>query len=142
MKLLEFFMGNETRYNMASENNFDTNKWAAAAALSGALSVAMGAFGAHGLEAHFVRFPDLKPIYQTSADYQMYHSLALLAMGLWSRWIKIMLTFWLGMAIFCGSLYLLVFTNIRWLGAITPIGGILLIGAWLALAKCLWRQSS
>jgi uncharacterized membrane protein YgdD (TMEM256/DUF423 family) len=110
-----------------------------AGALSAALAVVLGAFGAHGLRG---RLPvDLLAVYQTASQHHIYHALGLLAVGLlalhlptsgalrWSGWLML-----LGMALFSGSLYLLAITGLRWLGAITPLGGGAWIAAWLLLA--------
>lgn len=104
------------------------------------LSVAAGAFGAHGLEGRIE--PSLLDVFATGARYQMSHALALLAVA-WgvTRWPQAGLEHggWLiatGVAVFSGSLYLLALTGIRWLGAITPIGGVLMISGWAVLA---WR---
>lgn len=107
-------------------------------ALLGLTGVALGAFGAHALEG---RLPagDLD-IFETGVRYQMYHALALLFVA-WAatRWPGGGTTvagwaFFVGVLIFSGSLYLLVLTNTRWLGAITPIGGVSLMVGWAALA--------
>jgi uncharacterized membrane protein YgdD (TMEM256/DUF423 family) len=105
--------------------------------LLGALGVILGAFGAHALRAH-LEAHDLE-IFETAVRYQMYHAFALFAAAwLLSRgaphaaaaaW-----AFMAGVAIFSGSLYLMVATDQRWLGAITPIGGLALIAGWLLLA--------
>ncbi|MCP5463910.1 MAG: DUF423 domain-containing protein [Deltaproteobacteria bacterium] len=103
-------------------------------ALFGFLSVAFGAFGAHGLKAH-VSPADLV-IFETGVRYMAYHALALGVLGVWQRvqsglcLKRETLLFVLGICIFSGSLFLLVITNTRWLGAITPIGGTLLLVAW------------
>ncbi len=110
-----------------------------AGALSAALAVMLGAFGAHGLRA---RLPaDLLAIWQTASQYHVYHALGLVAVGLlalhvpaggalrWSGWLLL-----LGTVLFSGSLYLLAVTGQRWLGAITPLGGSAWIAAWLLLA--------
>lgn len=113
------------------------------AALSASLAVALGAFGAHGLKAH-VDANDLA-IWQTAVTYHMWHSLALLAVGIAINTIAtsscmkwVVGAFIFGIIIFSGSLYLLVLTNIRWLGAITPIGGTAFIVGWLLLTKASW----
>lgn len=103
------------------------------------LAVALGAFGAHGLRARLA--PDLLAIYKTGVDYHFYHALGLLAVGLvaaqfptdgWLRWSGgLMLA---GIVIFSGSLYVLSITGVRWLGAITPIGGLCFLAAWVLLA--------
>ena len=103
-----------------------------------ALSVLMGAFGAHGLKNR-LSIEDLA-IFETAVRYQMYHALGILLMGLASFYLteKLVSTpayfLILGIIVFSGSLFLLVFTNLRWFGAITPIGGFCLIIGWLLLA--------
>lgn len=110
-----------------------------AGALSAALAVMLGAFGAHGLRG---RLPaDLLAIYQTASQYHVYHALGLLAVGLLTtqlpasgalRWSGgLMLA---GTLLFSGSLYLLAISGQRWLGAVTPLGGTAWIIAWLLLA--------
>ena len=103
-----------------------------------ALSVLFGAFGAHGLKNR-LSIEDLA-IFETAVRYQMYHALGLLLMGLASFYLteKLVSTpayfLILGIIVFSGSLFLLVFTNLRWFGAITPIGGLCLIIGWLLFA--------
>ena len=103
-----------------------------------ALSVLLGAFGAHGLKNR-LSIEDLA-IFETAVRYQMYHALGLLLMGLASFYLteKLVSTpayfLILGIIVFSGSLFLLVFTNLRWFGAITPIGGLCLIIGWLLFA--------
>jgi len=106
------------------------------AATLGLLAVALGAFGAHGLE-NLLTHLDTTEIWKTASQYHFYHTLALLALAFapWpaarSEWVG---RPWLyGILIFSGSLYLLAVTGWRWLGAITPIGGILLLLGWLFL---------
>lgn len=104
----------------------------------GALGVALGAFGAHALKAQ-VSPADLVT-FETAVRYQMYHAVALLGLAAWADrspsprlgWVA--LCFGIGVAIFSGSLYLLVATQQRWLGAITPLGGVALIAGWVLLA--------
>jgi uncharacterized membrane protein YgdD (TMEM256/DUF423 family) len=118
-----------------------------AAALSGFLSVALGAFGAHALRG---RLDDYAlGVFETAVQYQFYHSLALLGVGILmlqlpasallksSAWL-----FAAGILVFSGSLYLLAFTGLRWLGAITPIGGLAFLGGWLCLAAVCWTLST
>lgn len=115
------------------------------AGLLGGLGVALGAFGAHALAA---RVPaDLLGTYETGVRYHMYHVFALFAVVLAiTRWPDSNLpniAGWLfvaGIVIFSGSLYLLVFTGQRWLGAITPIGGVAFITGWILLAVTAWRS--
>jgi uncharacterized membrane protein YgdD (TMEM256/DUF423 family) len=112
--------------------------FALAGALSALVAVAAGAFGAHALRA---RLPaDLLAVFETGARYQMYHALALIAVA-WAvtRWpgTPIRAAGWLflaGTLLFSGSLYLLALTGARWLGAITPLGGLVFLGGWLLLA--------
>lgn len=101
-------------------------------------AVAAGAFGAHGLKDRLTSAS--LEIFETGARYQMYHALALLAVA-WvgSRWQAAQFTWsgWLfvaGIVIFSGSLYLLALTGVRWLGAVTPIGGIYFLAGWVCLA--------
>ena len=106
--------------------------------LFAALSVLLGAFGAHGLKNR-LSMEDLA-IFETAVRYQMYHALGILLMGAASFFLteKLVSTpayfLILGIIIFSGSLFLLVFTNLRWFGAITPIGGLCLIIGWLLFA--------
>ncbi len=103
-----------------------------------ALSVLLGAFGAHVLKNR-MSIEDLA-IFEIAVRYQMYHALGLLLMGVASVYLTEKLVslpaYFLisGVIIFSGSLFLLVFTNLKWLGAITPIGGLCLIIGWLLLA--------
>ncbi|MBM4253361.1 MAG: DUF423 domain-containing protein [Deltaproteobacteria bacterium] len=112
--------------------------WVAIGAVSGALAVGFGAFGAHALRQHLT--PENLAVFETAARYQMYHALALIAVGLLgvkvdSLAIRVAgIAFTAGSVLFSGSLYALVFTNIRALGIITPIGGLGFIAGWLALA--------
>jgi uncharacterized membrane protein YgdD (TMEM256/DUF423 family) len=110
-----------------------------AGALSAALAVVLGAFGAHGLRG---RLPaDLLAIYQTGCQYHVYHALGMLAVGLLGLHLPastaLRCSGWLmlaGTVLFSGSLYLLAITGQRWLGAVTPLGGVAFIVAWLLLA--------
>lgn len=105
-------------------------------ALFAGLAVAAGAFGAHALRNRLE--PRDLEIFETAARYQMYHGLALLAAAwLLDRGIaQAGIAAWgftLGTLIFSGSLYLMVFSGARWLGAITPIGGVAMLVGWVAL---------
>lgn len=109
------------------------------AAACGMFAVIIGAFGAHGLKHRLT--VELMGVYQTAVQYHFYHSLALLAVGMlllqypnasafqWSG--RLMFA---GIIIFSGSLYVMALTGIKWMGAITPLGGLALIAGWLALA--------
>jgi uncharacterized membrane protein YgdD (TMEM256/DUF423 family) len=115
-------------------------------AVSAFLSVALGAFGAHALKNTLT--PAMQETFETGVRYQMYHSLALLVIA-WaidrfgphlftlSGWFMVA-----GIVIFSGSLYVLTMTGIRWLGAITPIGGVSLLIGWGILAYGFWKSAS
>lgn len=108
------------------------------AAVFGLLGVALGAFGAHGLKSRGSA-EDLA-IFDTAVRYQLWHALALLGVALAQRqqasaWLhRAGIAFVAGIAIFSGTLYVLVLANLRWMGAITPIGGVALMLGWLFLA--------
>ncbi|MEO1080768.1 MAG: DUF423 domain-containing protein [Pseudomonadota bacterium] len=117
------------------------------AAVSGFLCVALGAFGAHALRNRFDDYA--MGIFETAVQYQFYHSLALLAVGLLMLQVPgsallraSALLFIAGICVFSGSLYLLSFSGLRWLGAITPLGGLAFIGGWLCLAAAAWTLST
>jgi uncharacterized membrane protein YgdD (TMEM256/DUF423 family) len=107
-------------------------------AVSGFIGVAAGAFGAHALRARLNS--DLLAVFETGARYQMYHAFGLLAAGWattrfngtlpqWAGWL-----FLVGTLLFSGSLYALALSGLRWLGAITPVGGLAFLAGWLCLA--------
>ncbi|WP_035558650.1 DUF423 domain-containing protein [Hymenobacter sp. IS2118] len=109
------------------------------AALLGGLGVAIGAFGAHALRPMLEKSGRFDT-FETAVRYQFYHVLALLAIGvLWALRPELRAlgtTGWLwvgGILVFSGSLYALCFTGITKLGAVAPIGGLLLLGGWLSL---------
>jgi uncharacterized membrane protein YgdD (TMEM256/DUF423 family) len=107
-------------------------------ALSAMIGVGMGAFGAHGLKT--VISPELLTVYQTGVTYQMWHALGLISIALihqqapasklltWAGWLM-----FAGILLFSGSLYLLALLNLKWLGMITPIGGVCFLTAWLLI---------
>lgn len=114
-------------------------------AIYAALAVALGAFGAHVLESRLT--PDMLSTYETAARYQMYHALGLIAAGLLAErrqgdrrlaWACRLLH--IGIWLFSGSLYVLVFTGVTVLGAITPLGGTAWVAAWLLIAIALLRS--
>lgn len=114
-----------------------------AGALFGMLGVMAGAFGAHGLKE--VLEPGDLQTFETAVRYQMYHALALVGLGLMPRacsrtWLFAGWSFVTGIVIFSGSLYALVLSGAHWLGAITPIGGTLMILGWALLALAAWKQ--
>jgi len=113
--------------------------------VSAVLAVALGAFGAHGLKNSLP--PEMLATFEVGVRYQMYHALALLAVG-WAhaRWPGKVVTasgwlFLAGTVLFSGSLYLLSLSGIRWLGAITPIGGVAFLAGWLCLAWGAWTNA-
>jgi uncharacterized membrane protein YgdD (TMEM256/DUF423 family) len=106
-------------------------------AASALVAVGAGAFGAHGLRARLT--PDLLAVFETAARYQMYHALALLAAA-WAvtRWpgpwpVRAGWLFLAGTVVFSGSLYALALSGVRWLGAVTPLGGVAFLAGWLCL---------
>ncbi|MBI3570845.1 MAG: DUF423 domain-containing protein [Gammaproteobacteria bacterium] len=113
-------------------------------AANAALAVLLGAFGAHSLKAHLAA--DMLAVYQTGLQYHLFHALGLLAVGfalkqigdsVWLRrsgWLMLA-----GIFIFSGSLYLLSITGLRWLGAVTPLGGIAFMAAWILFAVAVMK---
>ena len=119
--------------------------WFAIGAIAAAIGVTLGAFGAHALKARVAE--DLLSIFEVGVRYHMYHALALLAVG-WAagrwpgNWVNASgWLFVIGILIFSGSLYLMVLSGARWLGAITPIGGLCFILGWIALAMAAFRSN-
>jgi uncharacterized membrane protein YgdD (TMEM256/DUF423 family) len=109
-------------------------------ALNAAISVAAGAFGAHGLRSRL----DARAleIFETGARYHMYHALAMILAGLvvargagTAGWI-----FQAGIVVFSGSLYALALTDVKLLGAITPLGGLAFLVGWIWLGVAAWRS--
>lgn len=112
--------------------------------LGGLLGVILGAFGSHGLKARLST--DMLAVWQTAVEYQFYHSLALLGVGLLlaqqpaaslAGWAG--LAFAIGIVLFSGSLYVLALSGIKPLGAITPLGGLSFIIGWALLATAIVR---
>ncbi|MAX56735.1 MAG: DUF423 domain-containing protein [Alcanivoracaceae bacterium] len=114
-------------------------------ALNGALAVILGAFGAHGLKARVDE--SMLATWATASEYHFYHALALLLAGLLAKayGVSNLVTagrvMFAGMLVFSGSLYILVLTGQKWLGAITPLGGTALIIGWLMLAWSLFKHA-
>ena len=107
------------------------------------LGVAAGAFGAHLLRESLSM--DMLNTFQTAVRYQMYHSFALIVAG-WAldkyerrQFVKAGWMFLAGVALFSGSLYILVLTGSTWLGAVTPVGGMAFLAGWFFLAKGFWK---
>jgi len=112
--------------------------WLAIGAVAAGVGVALGAFGAHGLKSRVE--PQMLAVFETGVRYHLYHALALLAVA-WaaSRSTSALpgaagWAFLVGIFLFSGSLYLLVFTGTKWLGAITPLGGVAFLVGWGLLA--------
>lgn len=118
-----------------------------AAGLFGAVGVALGAFGAHGLST-LLDANNHAGTYQTATQYLLVHTLALLftaiAVQEWpgtlTRWAGYL--FIIGILLFSGSLYLLSVLNLSILGAVAPFGGAALIAGWLALGLAAWRHQA
>ena len=115
------------------------------ASLSGMLAVLFGAFGAHALKNSLDEYS--LGVFETAVQYQLYHSLALLLVGvlalLQPQATMLKSSGWLfvfGILVFSGSLYVLSLSGIRWLGAITPLGGVAFILGWACLAASAWKQ--
>ncbi len=115
------------------------------ASLSGMLAVTFGAFGAHALKSRLDEHA--LGVFQTAVQYHFYHSLALLAVGViaLSQPQTALLRssgylFVVGIVVFSGSLYLLSMSGLRWLGAITPLGGLAFIAGWGCLAAASWKM--
>lgn len=122
------------------------NRWVGIGAISGFMSVAIGAFGAHALRNRLSE--RLLAVFQTGTHYQMFHALALIGLGLWAGLhpmavARTGLTGWsftVGSVLFSGSLYLLAVTDTGWLGAITPFGGLAFLLGWASFAVLAWRN--
>jgi uncharacterized membrane protein YgdD (TMEM256/DUF423 family) len=110
-----------------------------------ALAVILGAFGAHALKDRIA--DDLLEIYKTGVTYHFYHGLGLLLIGIVAlqkplslmKWSAILLA--LGIVLFSGSLYVMAFTGLRWLGAVTPFGGVAFIVGWILLFLAFFRTN-
>lgn len=108
------------------------------------LAVAAGAFGAHALKDTF----DAKAlgIFETAARYQFYHGLALIALGVFAKVFDVnarvpFIAFVVGVILFSGSLYALVMSGVRVLGAVTPFGGVAFLVGWCAFAWLAWKAA-
>ncbi len=117
------------------------NLWLLIGAASGLISVAAGAFGAHGLRSRVA--PDLLAVFETGARYQMYHAILLCVVaviaaraGAQAAWLFNLCGGLVvgGTLLFSGSLYVMALTGQRWLGAVTPLGGLCFLAAWGTLA--------
>lgn len=106
--------------------------------INATLAVILGAFGAHALKARLD--VSLLKAYHTGVEYHFYHALGLILVGMIAMnlpvniWLKSSgWSMFVGIILFCGSLYLLSIFNLRWLGMVTPVGGLLFILAWVSL---------
>lgn len=108
------------------------------------LAVIVGAFGAHALKSRLS--VELLQVYKTGVEYHFYHALGLLIIGVVSFYVSSGLINWaalfmtLGIVLFSGSLYVMALSGIRWLGAITPLGGTSFIIAWVLLFIAVWKK--
>jgi len=115
------------------------------AAIGGFAGVGLGAFAAHGLKGRLS--PEMLAVFETAVRYQMYHAFALMAAaGGWARWRRREFTlagalFIIGILLFSGSLYGLALSGPRWLGPVTPVGGLAFLAGWLALGVGALRAS-
>lgn len=117
------------------------------AGLSGFIAVVLGAFGSHALRERLG--PDMLRIWETAVQYHLVHALALLGIAVmlahgrqppmlaWAGWC-----FLGGTVVFCGSLYILALSGMRWLGAVTPLGGLLFLAGWTLVAVAALRHST
>jgi len=115
-------------------------------AVCGLTGVAMGAFGAHGLKA--ILSAEMLAVYKTAVDYQMWHALGLgliavfrqqvpeSALLKWAGWLM-----FAGIILFSGSLYLLAILNAKWLGMITPLGGVAFLAAWICVTVFAFKST-
>ncbi len=109
------------------------------AGLLGAIAIALGAFGAHGLKERLALIPEAGGWWETATFYLLTHAVAVGAIAVRSVWPA---RLWAaGALIFAGTLYAMALGAPRWFGAITPIGGSLLIAGWLLLAWCARKES-
>ncbi len=109
-----------------------------------ALGVMLGAFGAHGLKN--ILSEEMMEIFSTGVQYHFYHAIGLFIVGITAQYLpNSNMLYWsgilmvAGIIIFSGSLYLLSTMGLRWLGAITPVGGICFILSWLLFAIAVWK---
>ncbi len=116
-----------------------------AGGILGMFGVAMGAFGAHGLQA-ILEANGRVDTFNTASRYQMYHALGLLLVGVlaersaekWLAWAGYAM--FIGTLIFCGSLYILAVFNVGWMGAVAPLGGTALVISWALILLAGWKR--
>ena len=122
-------------------------QWIVIGALSGFFGVVFGAFGAHALKSSLD--DKAQAIYHTAVQYHLFHALVLICLGIWAgqnlgqgfeSYIKLAgWAFTVGILVFSGSLYALAITQLKFLGAITPIGGVSFLIGWIAFAFMAWK---
>lgn len=120
-------------------------KWiVVAGAVAGLVGVALGAFGAHAIKGQVA--PERIGVWETAVLYHLIHALALVAVGLCAQWLGARglliasgVAFLVGLVLFSGSLYVLVLSGVRVLGAITPIGGVAYLVGWALFSLAVWR---
>ena len=122
----------------------DWSPWLVCAALAGTLGVALGALGAHALRARLA--PEQLASWNTAVHYHLVHAVVILALALWAQASARSVAlpaglFSAGIVLFSGSIYLLVLTGARWLGPVTPLGGLCFIAGWLSLLLLLRGES-
>lgn len=118
-------------------------QWIVLGSVLAGLSVALGAFGAHGLEERLE--PDMMEIYQTAVKYHMMHAMAIILIGIITKPVTRLASwagglFTAGILFFSGSLYILSITGISIWGAVAPIGGTAFIAAWICTAVYAWKR--
>jgi len=112
-------------------------------ALSAFIGVATGAFGAHVLKSRISA--EMLAVFEVGVRYQMYHAFALIATAwMQTRWLSLIVTasgwcFVIGTVLFSGSLYLLSLSGVKWVGAITPFGGLAFLAGWACMAWAAWK---
>jgi uncharacterized membrane protein YgdD (TMEM256/DUF423 family) len=120
-----------------------SKQWVMIGAMSGFFGVVLGAFGAHALKN--ILSEKAFSIYQVAVHYHLVHALALIGLGLWAAQnpgVDTQLAGWaftFGIAVFSGSLYALAVTELRFLGAVTPLGGVAFLVGWIAFAFLAWK---
>ena len=122
-----------------------SHRYIAIGASFAGLSVIAGAFGAHALKE--LLSSTMLNTYHTAVDYMFIHAIGIIFLGILEKQaslpchIKILTAFILGIVLFSGSLFALSLSSIKWLGAITPFGGVCFIVGWLMLATCYYKKS-
>lgn len=120
-----------------------SKQWVMLGAMSGFFGVVFGAFGGHVLKTQLSEYSF--SIYQVAIQYHLIHALVLVALGVWAglnpgidtKWVG--WAFTLGIALFSGSLYALALTDLKFLGAITPLGGVSFLAGWIGFAFLAWK---